>query len=1010
MIKEAGRDPNAKATLQRAVDLIVFEMGVAAYREWLLSVGQDPDSDGHALKAELLMVRYREPIKDMFESHLQQFTELPSGGLLQRTYRQASRAGNIKERFDARVEFYKRFARWGMAHRQDINDVFKRKSRRIMREVLQVADDEQPALVVNKLASLQTVSGLNQTRNWLKKAAVLCGEEVDPVTEAVADTESAKTVAEEVRDIDRKISVEDPVSDEAADLAFEREDAINTLNETVASAKDSEAALTNAVDVITNSELPSWVREYGLNDEQMRVLLADGKLIVNAGAGSGKTHTLVAKIGYAVRELGMTPDQILAVSFTKLSSEELKERVKSKFGLEEKSIGQTMNSLSYNALLREGTRAEALRVRNFDLGKKSLLENYAYRQLSLSTDDEGDKPYYSKKKQQWVEPNPSFRYQKRGLGIDAPELAWIHDVELPKDGQGKPVSNKVLLNMLGKWHAQGLLSEDIVRLYKDSDIPEERCAAAMSAAYSWLKENDVRGPMFDYNDMQIRFRDKLRDDDRFRARYQSKFKMVLVDEAQDTNAVQHEIFDVLGEKSDILAYIGDDRQSIYKFRGADPKLYIDKARSNFRELRMELNYRSGSNIVNAGENLIAYNGDRQLPKTCRAVESSGDGRIVYTRPDTHQAAAKDVVSEIRSKLKTGEYEPRDFGIVTRTNAEKDAFIVALIAAGIPFETKGGFNFFGKDIVKGVIAWTRIAVERGNKANLALKDVLKTPNFKLLGEKFVWKAKAMAEKEGYTDICEYLATEDPLVYKAGVDSQKSVEALGAAIREIRSMGTNSFPALLERILTLKGTDDMGGGPMSFLDQLVSKMNIDELQEKGEISSSNISREELEEIAKAPLNPLLSIAEARPGVEAFLSVVDMLSSKEADAKAKEDDVRKTGRVNVNTCHQWKGLEAQELYVLMAGGVWPHARSEDLDEERRLAYVGITRGKQSVKVLAPDINYRNQPAKMSPFIGEACIKSEDEDFLTRQSSLRFAKFVEENPFGNFIVDMVLDLGEEE
>jgi len=1703
MIKEAGRNPSAKATLQRTVDLIVFEMGLAAYKEWLLSVGQDPASDGHALKAELLMVRYRDPIKDMFESHLQQFTELPSGGLLQRTYRQASRAGNIKERFDSRVEFYKRFARWGMAHRQDINDVFKRKSRRIMREVLQVADDEQPALVVNKLASLQTVSGLNQTRNWLKKAAVLCGEEVDPVTEAVADTESAKTVAEEVRDLDRKIAVADPVSDEAADLAFEREDAINTLNETVESAKDSEAALTNAVDVITNSDLPSWVSEYGLNDEQMRVLLADGKLIVNAGAGSGKaqphdakiltpsgwklmgdiqvgdivmahdgsrsevlgvypqglkniyrvtfhdgssteccgehlwqventrkarkerktkvldldtikdhmsrysrvqyavptvkslnfdqedlsldpyllgallgdgylgsergtgfrfsttdeylvtkvrslledmncvlrphgicdhliqmddsiqmqghkvvhplrlaldelgltglrsgekfipesylwgseesrlailqglmdtdgtvskkgksvtfttvsprlkedfkhlvqslggtcqeserrtsythkgekragalsyritvklpngmnpfslprkaervqprekyltqriiksvepvgkkeaqciaidhpdhlyvtddfivthnTHTLVAKIGYAVRELGMTPDQILAVSFTKLSSEELKERVERKFGIKEQSIGQTMNSLSFNALLREGTRAEALRVRNFDIGKKSILENYAYRQLSLSTGDEGDKPYYSEKKQQWVEPNPSFRYQKRGLGIDAPELAWIHEVELPKDGSGKPVSNKVLLNMLGKWKAQGLLNDDIVRLYKDSEIPEERCAAALSAAYTWLKENDVRGPMFDFNDMQIRFRDKLRDDDRFRARYQAKFKMVLVDEAQDTNAVQHEIFDTLGEKSDILAYIGDDRQcvevntpvmtpvgdvpakdlqvgqevfsyrngqivpqkvthlaksswdwgykvttesgktltmspnhkiwasdpvlseeehmvylmyrqdmgyrvgvtstdsrdvnnswgsrphheraerlwvldicptkedalyreselsltygiptqvfeaesrginperiakvfeafgnngavaledhnlrfdlphwmsgsyskhgierrtirmnahassntqvtlewtgedldhlkasekvshgknnrirrwfssyqegleyaqelqaktganlcrrlstpegminlmtasglhkgmsvavassiedgivldriekvekvqgefldlqvddasnffgdgilshnSIYKFRGADPKLYIDKARSDFRELRMELNYRSGSNIVNAGENLIAYNGDRQLPKTCRAVESSGEGRIVYTQPDTHQTAAKDVVSEIRSKLKTGEYEPRDFGIVTRTNAEKDAFIVALIAAGIPFETKGGFNFFGKDIVKGVIAWTRIAVERGDKANLALKHVLKTPNFKLLGDKFVWKAKAMAKKAGYTDICEYLATEDPLVYKAGVDSQLSVEALGVAIRELRAMGTNSFPALLERILTLKGTDDMGGGPMSFLDQLVSKMNLDELQEKGEISSSNITREELEEIAKAPLNPLLSIAEARPGVEAFLNTVDILTGKEATAKSKEDEVRKTGRVNVNTCHQWKGLEAQELFVLMAGGVWPHSRSEDLDEERRLAYVGITRGKQSVKVLAPQINYRNQPAKKSPFIGEACIRSEDEDFLTRQSSIRFAEFVEENPFGNFIVDMVLDLGEEE
>lgn len=1007
MIKEAGRAPKKEATIQRAVDLMVFEVGVGAYRDWLLESGLDPASDDHARDAEALMVRYRDPIQDMFSRHLEQFTELPSGSLLMKTYRQANRPGNVKMMFDNRLAFYKRFARWGMSHRDDLNEVFKRKSRRVMREVLLVVDEDQPALVVNKLASLQTVSGLNQTRNWLKKAAVLCGEAVDPVTESIADTESAKAVAEDLRKVEQKLDVEDPVSDEAADLAFEREDLIDTLNETIESSRDPDSVMTNAVDVASDTDLPTWVSEYGLNDEQLRVLLADGDIIVNAGAGSGKTHTLVAKIGYAVRELGMSPDQVLAVSFTKASSEELKERVERKFGFSEKSIGQTMNSLSFTALIKDGTNGERTRVQNFNFTTMNRLQTYAYKQLSVGAFDEGDTGYYDRRRQQRVEPDPKWRYQKRAIGLDDADMGWIHSVELPKDGNGKPVSIKLLQNMIGKWNAQGLTSEDIVSLYKDSPNPEERCAAAMNAAYTWLKENDASGPMFDFDDMQIRFRDKLRDDPKFRARYQARFKMVLVDEAQDTNAVQHEIFDILGAKADVLAYIGDDRQSIYKFRGADPQLYIDKARSNFRELRMQLNYRSGSNIVNAGENLIAYNGDRQLPKTCRAVESSGEGRIVYTTPDSHEAAAREAVVEIRSKLKTGEYDPKDFGIVTRTNAEKDAFIIALISAGIPFETKGGIQFFSKKIVKGVLAWTRIAAERGDKANLALKDAISTPNFEMLGKKFLDRVSVEAKRAGYTDFCDYIVTEAPSFYPSHTKAQKSLDALREEIMELRNMGLNSFRALMEQILDIQGTEEVDGDRRTFMDKLIDGMDLDALREKGEIESSMITRSELEELAKAPLNPLMAIADARPDIESFLTVVDMLTQKEGAAKRKEDEVLKGGRVNVNTCHQWKGLEAEELYVLMAGGVWPHARSEEMDEERRLAYVGITRGKQSVKVLAPEVNYLGRPAPMSPFIGEACIKSEDQEFLTRQSSI---VYVEENAFGNFIVDMILGYGEEE
>jgi DNA helicase-2/ATP-dependent DNA helicase PcrA len=672
-----------------------------------------------------------------------------------------------------------------------------------------------------------------------------------------------------------------------------------------------------------------------------------------------------------------------------------------------------MNSLSFVALQKHGDRAERLRVNNFDLPLTGFMNNMAYNQLSIESDEEGDKGYYDKKKKQWKDPDPKFRYKKRAIGLDDPSMAWVHDVEIPVDGNGKPVSKSLLSTIISKWTAKGLNAEEVTAQFKNSSKQEEQCAAAMFASYAWLKENDARGPLFDFDDIQRKFRDKLVEDEKFRKRFQNMYRMVLVDEAQDTNPIQHQIFDILGEKSDTLAYIGDDRQSIYKFRGAEPQLYIDKARSDFQELRMEMNYRSGANIVNAGEDLIKHNGDRQLEKTCRAYESNGEGTIEYIRPDTHEAGAKTVVAEVKRKIMSGQYDAEDFGIVTRTNAEKDAYIIGLIAAGIPFETKGGFNFFGKQIVKGVLAWTRIATLRGREANRALEEAVKTPNFEMLGAAFVRKLGSWATKAGYTDWGDYLVNERPVLYRVGVPSQDSTDRLADAIEELRATGANNFPALLEKILTLKGSETgVDNLPMSFMDKLVNNMDIDLIRSEEEIGTRVITRRELEEIAKAPLNPLIAISEAKADVQGFLATVDMLTGKGAKAEDKEDDVLKGGRLRINTCHQWKGLEAKELYVLMAGGVWPNAMSDDTDEERRLAYVGITRGKEAVTVVSPYKNYLDKDADVSQFVTEACLRSRSENLVNpRQASvLNGNSFSDENEFGKFIVANILGLGDYE
>lgn len=1322
--KTAGRAPSKEATIQRSVDLMVFEIGVGAYRQWLEESGLDPAEDGHALKAEALMVRYREPLQDMLDRHFRPFTELPTGTILTRTFRHAARPGNVKMMFEARLSFYKRFARWGMAHREDLNDVFKRKSRRVMREILLVADDEQPEMVVNKLASLQTVSGLNQTRNWLKNAAILCGEEVDATTEAIADTESAKTIARDLREVERQLEVADPVSDQAADLAFAREDIKEVLDETIDSARDPEAARTNAVDVISDGDLPEWVNEYGLNDEQKRVLLAKGNLLINAGAGSGKTHTMVAKIAYCVRELGYHPDQILATSFTRAASGEIKERVKDRFGIESENIGRTTHSIAGTLIRRFLPEIEKKRQNLFKGNANTKIGTcmkMAYKQLEL---------------QSWM--SKGDKYYKRAIGADDPSLAWVNLGQLPSDALGRPIPQKTLEIIIGKMRASGLTLEEARTQHPNSESMAG-AAVAMWASYEYLKEGNRQfGPIIDFDDMLKHGHAVLRDNPQARAQMQKQFKVVLVDEAQDQNIVQNEIFDMIGGQADILAYIGDDRQcaeentkimtpqgdvlakdlnvgqevfsyrngkivpqtvthlkksswswgyqietesgrtltmspnhkiwasdpvlseeehlvylmyrndmgyrigvtstdsrdpdnswgsrphhekadrlwvldvcatkedalyreseislaygvptqvfqaekrginpdriakifakfgdrgayvleahdmrfdlphwmsgsyskhgterrtirmnahsgsntqvtlewsgddldhlknsenvtegknsrirryfasyqkalqyaqdlqektkanlcrrlstpegmlmlntasglhtgmsvavvegieegvvlekivsvqkvegtfldlqvddasnffgggilshnSIYAFRGASPQEFVSRKEKGFEVLTMTNNYRSGSNIVNAGEKLIEHNGDRQLPKTCRAVQQNGEGNIRNRTAETHEAAAASAVREISSSVKAGE-SPDNFGIVVRNNAEKDAFMIALISQGIPYRSASGSNFFKKPQVKCIINWLRVAVlDSGVELDNALLTAHEAPGF-MLDRKF----RSSVERVRGSRLDFIMEGGRDEVY-TGRSSwrNKSVVEYGEAVRAIReaAQSVSGVADLIQRILSITGGVPIEKGGSEVKDVLywmTEKVNIQELIADSEIDPDDISLELLRDEAKAPLSPLMAMAEKIPDPKRYLALISKLEGAmdRNNAKSKSPDnatEEHVPSVQIDTCHQWKGLEAENVYVMMAAGVWPNYRSdqafasgdeEAYDEERRLAYVALTRGKQNVTILSPDVNYMGKDAGTSRFVSEACIP--EEGIQNKEASVRTA-----------------------
>jgi len=412
--------------------------------------------------------------------------------------------------------------------------------------------------------------------------------------------------------------------------------------------------------------------------------------------------------------------------------------------------------------------------------------------------------------------------------------------------------------------------------------------------------------------------------------------------------------------------------SIYAFRGAKPKNYVDLSKKEgFQTKLMTLNFRSGKAIVDAANKLIAHNGDRQIPMVCEAdVELKGMGSIRSKSAATHEDAANMVAQEIKDAIDSGD-SPKDFGILVRNNAEHDAYTLALLARGIPYRllTKSSGGYFGKPLVRALTAWMRLIVGGSDsEINEALIDAHMTPGFGL-NKGFAENLARNARGKNYLD---YIMSGGQ-VYFGSVDwLNKRVMEYANVIRTIRISGGMDSPSLIRAILGVKGIKG------TFEESLIKLVDEDELVEEEGVGGA----EALRNAAMAPLNPLMIMAENFKDPGNLLGFVQKM--KAANEKAQKETPEKKEdwkepAVLVGTVHGWKGLQAKHCYVCMSGGIFPNFRTAEkeaegdvtaFDEERRLAYVAITRAEQSVTVMAPQKNYLGKPAPVSRFIGEACI----------------------------------------
>nr|WP_314494246.1 DNA helicase II [uncultured Pseudomonas sp.] len=596
-----------------------------------------------------------------------------------------------------------------------------------------------------------------------------------------------------------------------------------------------------------------------LNDAQRQAVAAKvGRQLVLAGAGSGKTRVLVHRIAWLIQVEHASPHSILSVTFTNKAAAEMRQRIEQLMGINPAGMWVgTFHGLAHR-LLRAHWQ-EARLAQNFQI---------------LDSDDQ----------QRLV------KRVMRELGLE--EQKW-------------PARQ-------AQWFINGQKDEGLrpQHIQAGGDL----FLATMREVYTAYELACERAGVIDFAELLLRALDLWRDNPSLLQHYQRRFRHLLVDEFQDTNAVQYAWLRLLAKGGDSLMAVGDDDQSIYGWRGAKIE-NIHQYTADFPDaelIRLEQNYRSTGGILKAANALIVNNSGR-LGKELWTDMGEGEPLTLYAAYNEHDEA-RYVVETIEGIIKQGS-KRNDIAILYRSNAQSRVLEEALLRERIPYRIYGGQRFFERAEIKNAMAYLRLLEGRGNDA--ALERVINVPP-RGIGEKTV---EAIREHARHSQVSMWEAMCQLLAGK-GLKG-RAAGALGA------------FIELLEQLAAKVA--DM---PLYLMTQTVieqSGLIVYHQEEKGEKGQARV--ENLEELVSAARNFVPSAEDAElTELSAFLGHAS-LEAGDAQAEEHEDSVQ------LMTLHSAKGLEFPHVFLVgLEEGLFPHKMSLEepgrLEEERRLAYVGITR----------------------------------------------------------------------
>jgi len=626
-----------------------------------------------------------------------------------------------------------------------------------------------------------------------------------------------------------------------------------------------------------------------LNENQrLGVETTEGPVLLLAGAGSGKTRVLTHRIAYLMEEEGVNPWNILAITFTNKAAKEMRERV-------DKLIG---------------FGSEQIWVATFHATCVRILRRYADR-LGYDTNF----TIYDTDDQKTVMKDICKR-----LNIDT-----------------KMMKERTILAAISKAKDE-LISPMQYAMDTYGDFEKRKISEAYTEYQHTLKKNNA----MDFDDLIVKTVELFKSCPEVLLQYQNRFRYIMVDEYQDTNTAQFELVRLLAERYRNLCVVGDDDQSIYKFRGANIRNILDfeDTYPDAKVIKLEQNYRSMGNILAAANAVISNNKGRKGKKLWTAKE---DGSSLHLRQfDTAQEEAVFIAEDIRGRVRNGEANYKECAVLYRTNAQARLLEERMVLLGIPYTVVGGQNFYGRKEIKDILAYLK-TIDNG-RDDVAVKRIINIPK-RGIGATSIAKVQVYADEHEisfYDALCK--CEEIPSLGKTAAKLLPFVTLIQGFRSKVEYYG---LEGLIKDILEmtqyeeyLKETEEDADDRIENVQELVNKVVLYEAEND------------------------------QPTLGQFLEEVALVA--EIDSVGEDTD-----RVLLMTLHSAKGLEFPYVYLAgMEDGVFPSYMTitsdnrEDLEEERRLAYVGITRAMQELTLTCAKsrmLHGQTQYNMMSRFLKE-------------------------------------------
>ena len=613
----------------------------------------------------------------------------------------------------------------------------------------------------------------------------------------------------------------------------------------------------------------------GLNDKQKEaVLTTEGPLLILAGAGSGKTRVITNRIAYLIREKGVSPRNILAITFTNKAASEMRERVEASVGID---AGGAWISTFHSACVK------ILRMYSHLIGYDNNFTIY-------DADD---------------------------------QKTVIKNICKKLDIDTKHYKEKWFLSQISSAKDE-LKGTEQFALDAGGDFYLEKVARVYEEYQRELKRNNA----FDFDDLIVKTVELFRHDPEILERFQERFRYISVDEYQDTNTAQFVFVSLLAAKYHNICVVGDDDQSIYKFRGANIEniLQFEKVFPDAKVIRLEQNYRSTQNILNAANAVIKNNRNRKA-KSLWTEHEEGELIKLFHVNNPYEEADR-VVDQIKRYMREG-YKLNDCACLYRTNAQSRTLEEAFVRANLPYKIVGGVNFYQRKEIKDVLAYLK-TIDNA-RDDVAVRRIINVPK-RGIGAVAVNTVQNLADDRGVNF---YTALDD------GINEGLFGKG-GEKLREFRN--------LIESLKESAGISNEHGRQMSLKELMEEVLEKTGYRRELELENTVEAQTRLENIDEL-INKLALYEDTaeEPTLSGFLEEVSLVA--DIDSWSADSDY-----VSLITIHSAKGLEFPIVFLCgMEDGLFPMSAAinsmdeEDLEEERRLAYVAITRAKEKLILTA-------------------------------------------------------------